>query len=67
MEYLNLLARSRGWSREILSRAVRDALDLSGDVEERFEEDAGTMRFQNIRDAELETVRRRVAAALANP
>jgi hypothetical protein len=67
MEYLNLLARSRGWSREILSRAVRDALDLSGDVEERFEEDAGTMRFQNIRDADLETVRRRVAAALANP
>ena len=64
MEYLNLLARSRGWSRELLSRAVREGLDLSGEVEERFEEDAGTMRFQKIRDADLDDIRRRVATAL---
>jgi hypothetical protein len=67
MEYLNLLAASRGWSREILNRAVRDALDLSADVEERYEEDAGTMRFQKVRNAGLETLRRRVAAALVKP
>jgi hypothetical protein len=64
MEYLNLLAHAKGWSRDVLTRAVRDALDLSGEVEERFEEDAGTMRFGKIRNADLDTLRRRVAAAL---
>lgn len=27
MEYLNLLAKSKGWSRDILTRAVREALN----------------------------------------
>jgi hypothetical protein len=64
MEYLNLLANSKGWSRDIVTRALREALDLSADVEEKIEEDAGTIRFKKIQDRDLETLRRRVAAAL---
>jgi hypothetical protein len=67
MEYLNLLARSKGWSRDVVTRAVRDILRFSADVEEKYEEDAGTMRFQKLRDGELDTARRRVAEALAHP
>lgn len=66
MEYLNLLAHAKGWSRDALTRAVRQALDLSGEVEERYEEDAGTMHFGRIRNADLDTLRRRAAAALPN-
>ena len=64
MEYLNLLAKSKGWSRDILTGAVREALDLSADVEEKSEEDAGTLRFGRIQDRDLEGVRRRVIRAL---
>jgi hypothetical protein len=64
MEYLNLLAKSKGWSREMLTRSVREALDLSAEVEEKGFEDAGTLRFGKIQDHDLETLRRRVAAAL---
>jgi ParB-like chromosome segregation protein Spo0J len=64
IEYVNLLAQARGWSRDALTRAIQDALDLSANVEEASEEDAGTMRFQQVRDRDLETLRRRVAAAL---
>jgi len=67
MEYLNLLAKSRGWSRDVLTRAVREALDLSADVDEKSEEDAGTLRFARIQDRDLETLRRRVINALVNP
>jgi hypothetical protein len=67
MEYVNLLAKSKGWSRDILTGALREALDLSAEVEEKFEEDAGTMRFRKIRDRDLERLRRRVAAALVKP
>ena len=64
MEYLNLLAKSKGWSREMLTRSLREALDLSAEVEEKGFEDAGTLRFGKIQDHDLETLRRRVAAAL---
>ncbi|MCZ2080551.1 MAG: DUF4091 domain-containing protein [Bryobacterales bacterium] len=67
IEYLNLLAKSKGWSREVLTRSVREALDLAAEVEEKYEEDAGTMRFQNIQNRDLETLRRQVATALVKP
>jgi hypothetical protein len=67
MEYLNLLANSEGWSRDVLTRAVREAMDLSADVDEKFEEDAGTLRFGRIKDRDLETLRQRVADALVKP
>jgi hypothetical protein len=64
IEYLNLLASSKGWSRDVLTRALREALDLSADVEEKIEEDAGTIRFRKIQNRDLETLRRRIAAGL---
>ncbi len=64
MEYLNLLVKSKGWSRDVLTGAVREALDFSADVEEKSEEDAGTLRFGRIQDRDLEGLRRRVIRAL---
>ena len=49
---------------EALTRSLREALDLSAEVEEKGFEDAGTLRFGKIQDHDLETLRRRVAAAL---
>lgn len=64
VEYLNLLAKSSGWSREALTAEIRKALDLSASVAETSEEDAGTMRFERIRDQHLKSLRRRVIRAL---
>ena len=67
MEYLNLLAKSKGWSRDVLTRAVREALDLSADVDEKSEEDAGTLRFGRVENGDLQTLLQRVSTALVGP
>jgi len=64
VEYLALLAQKRGWDRDSVTQAVGPALDLSGEVHQLSEEDAGTVRFGKVRDAELESLRLRVARAL---
>jgi hypothetical protein len=65
IEYLLLLARKRGWDREAAAHAAAEELKLSGDVRQADEEDAGAIRFDNLKDADLEAVRMRVARALA--
>ena len=64
MEYVNLLAKSEGWSRDVLRRAILEALDFPAHVIETYDEDAGTLRFGRLRDENLESLRRRVIAAL---
>ena len=63
MEYLVLLANRKGWDREAVTRAVSKALNLSGTVKQEFEDDAGTILFKGVKDADLETMRARVARA----
>jgi hypothetical protein len=64
IEYLVLLAGKKGWDREAVSRAVAGALDLAGEIRQRFEEDAGAISFQQVKNAELDQLRSRVARAL---
>jgi hypothetical protein len=64
VEYLALLAAKQGWSREAVSAAIGGALDLTADLSQRSEEDAGEVRFGKLRDGQLEELRVRVARAL---
>lgn len=64
VEYLVLLASKKGWDREAVSRAIAGALDLSGDVLQKFEEDAGAISFRQVKNADLDQLRSRVARAL---
>jgi hypothetical protein len=64
VEYLIHLAQMKGWDRESVTRAVKSALEISANVEERYEEDAGVIRFRKVQDAQLDAVRLRVAGAL---
>ncbi|MBL8233072.1 MAG: hypothetical protein JNL98_31530 [Bryobacterales bacterium] len=64
IEYLVLLAARKGWDREAVTRAVAGAVDLSSEVTERHEEDAGEIRFTKLQDADFEQLRLRVAKAL---
>jgi hypothetical protein len=64
IEYLILLAQRKGWDREAVAHAIAGALDLAGGVRQKFEEDAGTVSFQQVRNAELDQLRARVARAL---
>ena len=64
IEYLVLLARKHGWDREAVTRAVSDALDLGGEAQTQSEEDAGIITFHKVRDADLDSVRLRVAQAI---
>jgi len=64
VEYLMMLARKHGWDREAVSRAVASAAKLSGGIEQRSEEDAGVVSFQQATDTALDQLRLRVAAAL---
>jgi hypothetical protein len=64
VEYMTLLARKKGWDREAVARAVAGALDLTEETRRQYEEDAGAIRFDRIADAQLDQLRRRVAAAL---
>jgi hypothetical protein len=64
IEYLVLLAQQRGWDRDAVAMAMGKALDLSGGVTIESEEDAGTINFRNVRDAQLDELRLRVARAV---
>jgi hypothetical protein len=64
VEYMTLLARKKGWDREAVAHAVAGALDLSEETRRQYEDDAGAIRFDKIADAQLDQLRRRVAAAV---
>ncbi len=64
MEYLILLAQKRGWDRDAVTHAIAGALDLSSDTKMTWEEDAGTVTFDKVKDADMESLRLRVARAL---
>ena len=65
VEYMTLLARKKGWDREAVAHAVAKSLDLSQETRRQYEEDAGSIRFDGIADAQLDQLRGRVAAALS--
>jgi hypothetical protein len=65
VEYLVLLAKKRGWSREQTAAAVAPLLDLSVRTRERFIDDAGTPLFDNLSSEQLARVRASVAAAIS--
>jgi len=65
VEYMTLLARRKGWDRDAVAHAVAESLDLSEETRRQYEEDAGSIRFDGIADAQLDQLRRRVAAALS--
>jgi len=64
MEYLILLSQKRGWDRDAVTHAVAGGLDLSTSVKMTWEEDAGTISFDKVRDADMDALRLRVARAL---
>jgi hypothetical protein len=65
IEYLMLLAARRDWDRDAVREAVSGALDLSGEARTEWDEDAGIIAFRNVKDAQLDQVRLRVARAIA--
>lgn len=64
VEYLVLLSKRNGWSRDAVTHAVSGALDLSSEFKQTSEEDAGTISYGNVKDSQLETVLSRVAKAM---
>ncbi len=66
IEYLVLLAQRAGWDRDAVTREVAAELNLAADVSQVSDDDAGTQRFRNIRDEQLEGMRRRVAQAIVS-
>ena len=54
----------RGHNRDVLRRAILEALDFPADVIETYDEDAGTLWFGRLRDEDLESLRGRVIVAL---
>jgi hypothetical protein len=64
VEYMTLLARSKGWDRDAVAHAVAATLDLSEESRRQDEEDAGTIRFDHVSDPQLDQLRLRVARAL---
>jgi len=64
VEYMTLLASKKGWGRDAVARAVAGALDLTEQTQRQYEEDAGAIRFDGIADAQIDRLRRRLAAAL---
>ena len=64
IEYLMLLAQQRGWDRDAVTVAMEKALDLSASVTATSEEDAGTIDFRGVKDAQLDELRLRAAQAV---
>jgi hypothetical protein len=64
VEYLVMLANKQGWDREAVSEAVFKGLDLSGGIEQSYDEDAGSINFQHVKDEQMDALRLRVAKAL---
>lgn len=67
MEYLTLLSRKNGWDRQAVAHAIQEVLDLSEETRLRYAEDAGSVRFDQVSDAQLDELRLRIAAALMKP
>lgn len=63
-EYMAMLARKKGWDRDAVARAIAGSLDLSEQTGRQPEEDAGSIRFDRLDDAQLDQLRLRIAAAL---
>jgi hypothetical protein len=64
VEYMTLLARKKGWEREAVAHAIAGALDLSEETRRAYEDDAGSIHFDNVSDAQIDQLRLRLAAAL---
>ncbi len=64
IEYLILLAAKHGWDRDAVTDAVAGALDLSTKVSMASEEDAGSISFGKVKDADMDRVRLRIVKAL---
>jgi hypothetical protein len=64
IEYLVLLAQQHGWDREAVTVSMEKALDLSGGVTALSDEDAGTVNFRNVKDAQFEDLRLRAAQVI---
>lgn len=67
VEYLALLAKQRGWSREQLAAAVAPLIDLNVKTREQFVDDAGTPLFERLSSDQFARIRASVAAALEKP
>ncbi|MCE5272898.1 hypothetical protein LLH00_16585 [bacterium] len=61
---LELLARSRGWTREQAALAVSRYLDLGGGTREQYLDDAGQVNFAGLDRAGLTALRRAVLRSL---
>lgn len=64
VEYLAMLAGSRGAPHWAVARAVRDALGLRGQFTQSGEDDAGRMNYDSVDPATLWELRMRVAGML---
>jgi hypothetical protein len=64
IEYLVALAQQRGWGRDAVTVAIEKALDFSASVSTTSEEDAGTIDFRGVKDAQLDELRLRAAQAI---
>ena len=64
IEYLILLAAKHGWDRDAVTDAVAGALDLSTKVSMTSEEDAGSISFGKVKDADMDRARLRIVKAL---
>jgi len=66
VEYLNLLARRRGYDREQMQALVAQALDLGARQREDYAGDAGRVLFERLRLEDFAALRHAVACRL-NP
>jgi hypothetical protein len=64
VEYLALLAKQMGWSREQLAAAVAPLVNLNATTRERFVDDAGQTVFENLSSEQFARLRASVAARL---
>src|SRR5207302_4453252 len=65
VEYLALLAKRRGWSREQTAAVAAQILDLKVATRERFVDDAGTPLFDHLTGEQFTRLREAVAGMLA--
>ncbi len=63
-ERLAALASARGWTREQMSAAAAPLLNLEARAVTAYAEDAGALRFEQVRAGQIDALRRAVAAEL---
>jgi hypothetical protein len=66
VEYLVILAKTKGWDEDQTAAALRDLLDLRSDFRQAGPEDAGRFEFGGLSPARFDAMRRAVARAVAN-